>query len=396
MFVYDNIHGNIEICKRAVKIIDTPEFQRLRRIKQLGCIYHVFTGASHNRFEHSIGVYFLAKKYMNVLNMKSLDTGEDKYFNEKEYFLISIAALIHDLGHGPFSHLFDDYIQFSKHEERSVEIFRYMNVKYNLLYSERDIQFISDCIDPKNIDYEKYISLGYPVKKYCFQIVSNSNGIDVDRFDYILRDCKMTGLSYGIEYERIMDNTYIKDLELIYDRKCQVAIDSFFNTRYILYKEICNHHTVISIEHHIKEILSEIDDIFKITKSVKNKDWDKYILLTDDILSTIDFIKSDELDKAKEILNNIRTRNIYKLVYEIVSDEEVDIVFPNRNIVVIKTKIKYYSDELPKYLPDKRFMNFTSNTGDSIIHKDEHITKLMCKDKYDKDAIYFEQIKFKS
>ena len=139
-----------------------------------------------------------------------------------------------------------------------------------------------------------------------------------------------------------MDNTYIKDLELIYDRKCQVAIDSFFNTRYILYKEICNHHTVISIEHHIKEILNEIDDVFEITKSVKNKDWEKYILLTDDILSSIDFRKSPRLNKAKEILNNIRTRNIYKLVYEIVSDEEVEIVSPNKNIVVIKTKIKYY------------------------------------------------------
>ena len=110
------------------------------------------------------------------------------------------------------------------------------------------------------------------------------------------------------------------------------------------------------------------------------------------MLYTIDFMKSDELDKAKEILNNIRTRNIYKLVYEIVSDEEVEIVSPNKNIVVIKTKIKYYSDELPKYLPDKKFMNFKSN---SILHADEHITKLMCKGKHDEDAIYFEQIKFK-
>jgi len=392
MFVYDNIHGNIEICKRAVKIIDTPEFQRLRNIKQLGCIYHVFTGASHNRFEHSIGVYYLARKYMDIINKKyqDKDLNCSCNFDEKEYFLISIAALIHDIGHGPFSHLFDDYIKISVHEERSVEIFRYMNDKYNLEYSERDIQFISDCIEPKNIDYDKYISLGYPVKKYCFQIVSNSNGIDVDRFDYILRDCKMTGLSYGIEYERIMDNTYIKDLELIYDRKCQVAIDSFFHTRYILYKEICNHHTVVSIEHHIKEILSEIDDVFEITKSVKNKDWEKYILLTDDILSSIDFRKSPRLTKAKEILNNIRTRNIYKLVYEIVSDEEVEIVEPNKNIVVIKTKIKYYSDELPKYLPDKKFMNFVEYGGG-----DEYITKLMCKGKQEEDAVYFEQIKFK-
>ena len=166
-------------------------FKELRDIKQLGCIYQVFTGASHNRFEHSIGVYYLAKKYMNILNLKS-DKDNDKYFTDEEYFLISIAALIHDLGHGPFSHVFDDYINFSIHEDRSVKIFRHINKKYNLKYNEDDIQFISDCIYPKKLDYKKYTH-----KKFCFQIVSNFNGIDVDRFDYIMRDCKMTGLNYG-------------------------------------------------------------------------------------------------------------------------------------------------------------------------------------------------------
>jgi len=372
MFVFDNIHGHIEICDRAKSIIDTQEFQRLRDIKQLGCIYQVFTGASHNRFEHSIGVYYLAKKYMNILNLKS-DKDNDKYFTDEEYFLISISALIHDLGHGPLSHLFDDYINFSIHEDRSVKIFRHINKKYNLKYNEADIQFISDCIYPKNSNYKKYTR-----KKFCFQIVSNFNGIDVDRFDYIMRDCKMTGLNYGIEYERIMENTYIKDLELVYDRKCQVAIDSFYNTRYILYKEICNHHTVISIEQHIKEILKEIDDTFKISESVRNEDWDNFCKITDNILSIIGF--TENLEKAKEILEDIKCRNIYKLVGEIVSDKKIDIVSFNKNIVVIKTKIKYYSDEMPIYIKDKKFKSLKL---EDILHKDEYITKIMCKNKED-------------
>ena len=109
MDVFDSVHGQIFICPKAKEIIDTKEFQRLRNIKQLGAIYQVFTGASHNRFEHSIGVYYLARSYMDILNKYF------QYFSDKEYELISIGALIHDIGHGPFSHLFDEFIKINEH-----------------------------------------------------------------------------------------------------------------------------------------------------------------------------------------------------------------------------------------------------------------------------------------
>ena len=96
--LYDIIHGNISLCETAKKIIDTVEFQRLREIKQLGCCYLVFPCAVHTRFEHSIGVYHLSKKYVDILNV------DGKYFTEREKLCISIAGLIHDIGHGPYSH----------------------------------------------------------------------------------------------------------------------------------------------------------------------------------------------------------------------------------------------------------------------------------------------------
>ena len=98
MKIFDHIHGYINICKSAKKILDTPEFQRLRNVKQLGCVYYVFPSASHNRFEHSLGVYHLTRLYMDKLN----SMGNGVLFDQSEYKLISIAALIHDLGHGPF------------------------------------------------------------------------------------------------------------------------------------------------------------------------------------------------------------------------------------------------------------------------------------------------------
>jgi len=368
MFIYDNVHGQIQICDKAKRIIDTKEFQRLRNIKQLGLIYQVFISASHNRFEHSIGVFHLAKKYMDVLNSKS-DDSLKPYFSAEEYFLISIAALIHDLGHGPFSHLFDDYVEISNHEYRSVEIFRHMNKKYNLGYTDFQIEFIKNVIDPSNISFVIQT-------KYLYQIVSNDNGIDVDRMDYIMRDTKMTGLNYGVEHMRIMDNTVVEDNELKYDTKCKIPIESFFTTRYILYKEICNHKTVVSIEHHIKDILKEIDEQFSITKCVREEDWEQYILLTDNIISYIDYIPDENLLRAKEILNDISERNILKLVGEIISDRELNIVSPNKNIVIIKTKIKYHNKELPNFVNDKKVKTLLN---ENVLRPVEHITKIMCK-----------------
>ena len=104
MIVFCPVHGEIEISEYAKKIIDTPEYQRLRNIKQGGAVYSVWIGSSHHRFEHSIGVYHLACKLMNLLNQKG------DYINEKEYELIAVSALIHDLGHGISSHLFDDWL----------------------------------------------------------------------------------------------------------------------------------------------------------------------------------------------------------------------------------------------------------------------------------------------
>uniref|UniRef100_A0A3B3VH18 HD/PDEase domain-containing protein n=1 Tax=Poecilia latipinna TaxID=48699 RepID=A0A3B3VH18_9TELE len=99
----DPIHGNIELHPILVKIIDTPQFQRLRNIKQLGGVYYVYPGASHNRFEHSIGVAYLAGELLQTLKEKQ----QKLRIDERDVLCVQIAGLCHDLGHGPFSHMFD-------------------------------------------------------------------------------------------------------------------------------------------------------------------------------------------------------------------------------------------------------------------------------------------------
>ena len=368
MEIFDIIHGPIKICQDAKRIIDTPEYQRLRNIKQLGCVSYVFPCATHTRFEHSIGVYHLAKKYMDILN--------NNYFTKIEYKLISISALIHDLGHGPFSHLFDDFVGGKNHEYRSIELFKFMNTKYNLGYSEDNINFIKDVIEPHNIELKE--------KKYCYQIVSNKNGIDVDRMDYIMRDTKMTGLNYGVEYERIMNNSIIHNSEIYFSNKAQVPIEDFLRIRFILHTEIYNHQTVRSIEYMIKEIFEIIEPELNIKDNINTNNWEEFILYTDNLLDTINiYDTSINIQNAKKILNDIKTRNIYKLIGEIIHNKDFKIDVQLNDIIIDHSKVKYYSEEKPKYISDKN----TFKTFNNDLNHDHYILKIFAKDKNNQEAI---------
>ena len=129
--IFDPIHGHVDITPLMMKIIDTMEFQRLRDLKQLGATYYVFPSATHTRFEHSIGVSHLAKLVMLKIAEKKPELNITKRLIE----MVQIAGLIHDIGHGPFSHLYDCYIinkDEPEHEERGKQIFLEMIQKYQL------------------------------------------------------------------------------------------------------------------------------------------------------------------------------------------------------------------------------------------------------------------------
>ena len=343
MEIYDPVHGNIFIDSLAKQIVDTEEFQRLRNIKQLGCCYYVFPGASHNRFEHSLGVYHLAKEYIQILNT-------EHQFTDNDIKCISIGALIHDLGHGPYSHLFDDLVSKEKnHEYRSIKLFESMNTKYKLGFTNIDIDYIHKIIYPKDINEEK---------KYLYQIVSNINGVDVDRFDYLMRDITMIGLNYGIEYQRIMKHSKIVNNEIIYSSKVKLNIDDFFRTRYIMYKEIYNHHTVRSIEFMIQEFLKQSEDIFGFKKAVMNDDWNKFILFTDSIIEQINFIP-DVKPELIELVQRIKKRDLYKLIGEIYTNNPHILGKNNKSMIVDVVCLKQYGSEQCKYYTTKNIIDFT-------------------------------------
>jgi len=367
--LYDIIHGNISLCETAKKIIDTVEFQRLREIKQLGCCYLVFPCAVHTRFEHSIGVYHLSKKYVDILNV------DGKYFTEREKLCISIAGLIHDIGHGPYSHLFDDIVSKDKqHEFRSGIILKMMNAKYKLGFTEYEITFIIDVINPTQDGYK-------------YQIVSNKNGIDVDRFDYLMRDIHMTGLNYGIEFQRIMDYSKIVDGKVKYSDKVKTNIEDFFHIRFIMYREVYNHRKVRGLEHMMKKYLQLIEPVVNIKGIIDSHDIEKFLEFDDSI-----FNRKDVSEEAKNIVLRMKTRDIYKIVGEIELidyDLEKNYVYHyegDEKVVIDNIRIKYYGSISCEYYSNDKYRKITN-----IKHKPQNIHILSVYSTCDENDKYAEE-----
>ena len=197
----DPIHGNITMDGLCLRIIDTKEFQRLRKLMQLGTCNYVFYGATHTRFEHSIGVSHFAGKVV-----QNLQTSQPHLnITDIDILCVKVAGLCHDLGHGPFSHVFDgvfipriDPNTSWRHEDGSVQMLRHLMMKNKIHHSEynltdQDFLFIEEIIagtsenNRKGRSYEKF---------YLYDIVNNSrSGLDVDKLDYFMRDMRYTNAS---------------------------------------------------------------------------------------------------------------------------------------------------------------------------------------------------------
>lgn len=342
-----NIHRAIRVGPLALKLINTPEFQRMREIRQLGLCSFVYPTAVHTRFEHAIGVYFLAGKVTSKLLLQY----PDKLYDLTELggktkltpFIaecIKIAALCHDIGHGPFSHIFDDtlvknlvitngQVENKKHEHRSGLITE--------MLCKRELPGI---IDDKHISFIK--SLIHPTEKHrgaLYQIVSNYlNGIDVDKFDYLMRDTFSIYGASSFNCTRLLEEFIVDENENIsYPKHCSGDIYKMFHTRYLMHKEIYTHKTVKNLECMISDIFAKIDPIFKISETIF--DMEKFCKLTDNtVLSQIRFwdtlpphlsvsVKpetNDIIQDAHNLYRRITSWKLYKTVSTHTSTETID------------------------------------------------------------------------
>jgi HD superfamily phosphohydrolase len=345
MFIYDIIHGYMEFNKEEKKFIDNCWMKRLKRIKQLGLLEHVFPSASHNRFEHSLGVSYLSGKYLEILSNKSDNFNP----NKSEILCVKLAGLLHDIGHGPFSHIFDILLsKQSSHERRSQNIVEYMFKEIGTSKNFKSaymIDTIKEMIEPSKLTTDP-----------LYNIVNNRiTKIDVDKFDYLMRDPQHMGISGSFDYERIFIKSYISRNEIIYDYSIYNNILELYMTRYRYHKEIYNHKTVKIIELMLKDALLEADKVYNF------KDWssdERFLSLDDSIYSKILNSDDKDLTKAKNILKRIEKRDLYKLLWigqkENIPDEvekketkRIDMKFNlcNGNKFPLQ-KVKFYNNDI--------------------------------------------------
>lgn len=249
----DPIHGYIHVEYDVIwKCMNSKEFQRLRRIKQLGASYMVYHTAEHSRFAHSLGVYEIIRRMISENN----DIGQT--ISEKDKVAVMLAGLLHDVGHGPFSHAFESV------SDTSHEVFT-----ERIILEDTDIHLILEKAQKGlSNDIAKIINHTHP-NGLLTQMVSGQ--LDADRMDYLLRDAYFTGTKYGeFDLERILRTIRVKDGKMVVKETGIHTIEDYIMARYHMYWQVYYHPTARSYEviltnlfQRLKDCKKEKSDIFK-------------------------------------------------------------------------------------------------------------------------------------
>ncbi|KAF5309226.1 hypothetical protein D9619_012739 [Psilocybe cf. subviscida] len=289
---------------------------RLRNIKQLGVTPYVWPSATHSRFEHSLGVAFLAR----VLATQLKDHDPTLNITHRDVDCVEIAGLCHDLGHGPWSHVWDgQFIPTAlprlkkpwSHEVGSEMMFDYLVEENQIDIPLEDQRFVKALIAGDKSRTEVSFSPGE--KPFLFEIVANKrNGLDVDKFDYIYRDSRMMGEPIHFALERILKSARVRENQICYDIKDANTLYEICATRFKLHKLFYNHKVARAIEYMIVDALTAAEPQMKIAERIFNRE--RYLFLTDDILTQIESSTTPELEEARGIIWRIRTRDLYKCV----------------------------------------------------------------------------------
>ncbi len=287
----DPIYGFIQFPYPILyEIIDHPYVQRLRRISQMGLSHYVYPGAVHTRFHHTIGALHLMTEAIRILRSKGVEISDD------EAIAASIAILMHDIGHGPFSHALEGEIIHVSHEFLS-------------------IQFMEDL----KSNFGKHIELALDIfqnkhqKLFLHQLVSSQ--LDMDRMDYLSRDSFFTGVVEGvIGYDRIIKMLNVRNNELVVEEKGIHSVEMFLMARRLMYWQVYLHKTSVSVENMLRKVIRRLKQL------LESDDSDYYSSLLSPSLSfflcnaiTADTLRSQKTDIIEKFSKLDETDIYYSL-----------------------------------------------------------------------------------
>jgi len=308
--INDPVYGFITIDDELVfSIIAHPYYQRLRRIQQMAMAHLVYPGAVHTRLHHSLGAYHLMTTALQELTRKGIE------ITEQEQQAAKIAILLHDVGHGPYSHALEQVLaEGVQHEKISLLIIEALNNKF-----EGKLQIALEIFN------------GSYHKKFLHQLVSGQ--LDVDRMDYLTRDSFFSGVIEGyVAYDRILKMITVKDGELMVEEKGIYSIEKFLIARRLMYRQVYLHKTVLSAEQMLQRIIKRAKYISAqcqqplnsfINEPMQNITLDQFCSLDDtDVLMAIKSWCSHSDKILSSLCRGIINRELLKVKY---SSSPIDI-----------------------------------------------------------------------
>jgi hypothetical protein len=313
-FIKDPIYGYIRLTETEKRVVDTSPVQRLRRIRQLSGAEYVYPAATHTRFEHVLGTMYLAGLLVENLPAE---------LDEKEKKAVKVAALLHDVGHAPFSHLFEPILQKyvgKTHEDMSTSI---------ILNSELSNVLQEEGLDPNIISRLCVGRFEDPKRAYLDQIIRSS--VDVDKMDFVLRDSYHTGAGYGgVDIFRLIYTMGVLNGNLAVDVTALSTLESFILARLESFRTIYFHKTSRAAQIMLLKALEYARDDLGISKlgSV-----DEYLALDDDTV----WATLRKNAKSKVIVEDLDRRKLLKCAYEktfFVKDEFLSSLFTKDTVRV--------------------------------------------------------------
>jgi len=360
--IRDITHGYISIDENDLLFIDTPLFQRLKRIKQITA-HVVYPNATHSRFEHSIGVMHLGFKIFELINKEHLLSETVNLGNTIRY-----ACLLHDIGHAPFSHATEDFFDEDECKSKlkeyhfSFDVDTLGSAPHELMSCIVSLENFNEEFTNLEIDKELFcrMILGADYKsdldesKYNPLISLLNSHIDVDKLDYILRDSKMTGF-YGIslDTERIVQSYVIHNKRLVLSSKSLSVISNLIYGRNALFRWVYNHHVVTYYGSLIKRF---IEHLIKLDDSVKSKYFSFKAINEDHIddndITSLFKLNKNRDDHTKKLFDQILNRQYLKPLWKTPFEFKKNLSFDQKNYIITHAKI-----DLEKILKSELALN---------------------------------------